>query len=173
MGLRCTSPQPLSSDFNLDDFCCEEESLNIWLKQKALKNQVGNASRTFVICLENTNRVVGYYSLHTGSIFPKLVNAKTRRNMPDPIPAIYLGRLAVDKKYTGQGLSTDLIVDIYCRVVRISKDAGFKVLAVNALNLGIVSYYKKFGFIQSKSEPLLLYKSLAEISKSYQAANID
>ena len=61
-----TAPVLLSSQHNLENFDCGEDSLNNWLKRKALKNQSSGASRTFTIC--NDNDVIGYYCLSAGAI---------------------------------------------------------------------------------------------------------
>jgi len=155
-----------NSEFQLADFDCGELELNDWLKNRSLSNQSNNTSRTFVL-IDSEKRVIAYYSLHTGGVQRCLVNAKTRRNTPNPIPALYLGRLAVDINHQGKGYSKALIKDIYLRAIKISDDAGFKVLAVNALNDSKVSFYQQFGFKKSNSEPLFLFKSLAQIKASF------
>ena len=81
-----------------------------------------------------------------------------------------LGRLAVDLEHQGNDLSLDMIQEVYLKAYKLSELAGIKVLVVNALNEKIVNYYKKFGFIPSKTDPLLLLKSLAEIKASYVKA---
>ena len=98
-------------------------------------------------------------SIHVGSVFYKDLSAKDKRNSPDPIPAIILGRLAVDKLHKKQGLSFDLIQDLYFKVIKISDLAGARFLIVNALNLEIVNYYLKLGFKVSKTDPLMLILS--------------
>lgn len=159
----------MKPSFIVADFNCGEVSLDNWLTEKALKNEVGNASRTYVVCVEDV--VVAYYSLHTGSVQHAVVTAKLKRNMPDPLPALVMGRLAVDIKHQGNNLAVDLIKEVYLKAIQASELVGIKVLLVNALNERIVSFYEKFGFIQSKTDPLLLFKSLAEIQVSYRARN--
>lgn len=157
-------PKEIDSDCNLDKFDCEEESLNQWLKQRAIKNHQSQNSKTYVVCDEE--RVVAYYSIHVGSVFHKDLSAKDKRNSPDPIPAIILGRLAVDKLHKKQGLSFDLIQDLYFKVIKISDLAGARFLIVNALNLEIVNYYLKLGFKVSKTDPLMLILSISKIKIS-------
>ena len=90
-------PEPLSADHALDRFECGEKSLDDWLKKRALKNQGSGASRCFVIC--NGNAVIGYYSLSAGGIHHEAAPKAMRRNMPDPLPVLLLGRLAIDQRY--------------------------------------------------------------------------
>jgi len=160
-------PQPINSSFILADFNCGEVLLDNWLKHKALKNERNNASRTYVVCVDNV--VVAYYSLHTGSIQHSVLSGKFKRNMPNPIPALVMGRLAVDIKHQGVGLSTDLIREVYLKSLKAAEITGIAVLVVNALNLKVVGFYEKFGFVPSKSDPLLLIKSIAQIKASYKA----
>ena len=86
-------PEPITAQHQLDLFTSDVPVLDGWLKQRALKNSVYNASKTFV--LHQDYRVVAYYCLATGSIEAHKVPGKIKRNMPNPIPVLVLGRLAV------------------------------------------------------------------------------
>ncbi|BAU63312.1 hypothetical protein STA3757_06750 [Stanieria sp. NIES-3757] len=157
-------PQRISSEHIITDFDCGEESLNEWLKKRALKNDVADASRTYVVCCDNV--VVAYYSLHLGCVQHSEAVGKIKRNMPDPIPAIVLGRLAVDVNHQGQGLAHDLMKDMFLRAIAVSDLAGTKAVLVKALNDKVSTFYQSFGFIQSKTDPLLLMKAVAEVKAS-------
>jgi hypothetical protein len=89
-------PEPLSAGHALDRFECGEKSLDDWLRKRALKNQGSGASRCFVIC--EGNAVIGYYSLSAGAIHHEAAPKPMRRNMPDPLPVLLLGRLAIDQR---------------------------------------------------------------------------
>jgi hypothetical protein len=86
-------PEPLDPDHDIAGFDCGVESLNAWLQRRAAANQVSGASRTFVVC-ENT-KVVGYYALASSAVAAAAAPGRFRRNMPDPVPVVVLGRLAV------------------------------------------------------------------------------
>ena len=94
-----TAPTKIESIHETENFDSGQESLNVWLKKRALKNERDGASRTYVVC-EN-NQVVGYYSIAAGSVSRDLAISKAKRNMPDPIPAMILARLAVDINHQG------------------------------------------------------------------------
>lgn len=164
------APQPINSTHLVGDFDCGEESMNNWLKNKALNNEINNNSRTSVVCVENT--IIAYYSLCTGCIYHKNLSRKFKHRSPDPIPSLVLGRLAIDLKYQGQGLSKDLIKEIYIKTFKLSQIVAMKVLVVNALNSEIVSFYQKLGFVLSKTDPLLLLKSVDQIQADCKAAGI-
>lgn len=150
------------------DFDCGEISLNDWLKQRALKNDLTDASRTYVVCHEN--KVVAYYSLHLGSIQQSDAVRKIKRNMPNPIPAIVLGRLAVDINHQGRGLARALIKDMFLRAIKVAEIAGTKAVLVKALNENVAIFYQSFGFVRSKTDPLLLMKSISEVRTSFESS---
>lgn len=86
------APQPLAQLHDLSAFDCGEPILNDWLKRRAFVNQVTGASRTFVL-VGDRNQVRGYYALAAGAIAHADAVGSVRRNMPDPIPVMVLGRL--------------------------------------------------------------------------------
>lgn len=166
--IKYLAPQRISSEHLVADFDCGEISLNDWLKQRALKNDLTDASRTYVVCHEN--KVVAYYSLHLGSIQQSDAVRKIKRNMPNPIPAIVLGRLAVDINHQGRGLARALIKDMFLRAIKVAEIAGTKAVLVKALNENVAIFYQSFGFVRSKTDPLLLMKSISEVRTSFESS---
>lgn len=162
--VKYSPPQRISREHIVENFDCGETSLNDWLKKRALKNDLGDASRTYVVCCDD--KVVAYYSLHLGCIKHSEAIRKIKRNMPDPIPAIVLGRLAVDANHQGKGLARALIKDMFLRAIQVSDLAGTKAVLVKALNDKVTAFYQSFGFVQSKTDPLLLMKAIAEVRAS-------
>lgn len=163
--VRYSPPQRINSEHILENFDCGETSLNDWLHKRALKNDLTDASRTYVVCCDKI--VVAYYSLHLGCIQHSEAVRKIKRNMPDPIPAIILGRLAVDVKHQGKGLARALIKDMFLRAIQVSDLAGTKAVLVKALNDEVIAFYQSFGFIPSKTDPLLLMKAISEVRASF------
>ncbi|MBU5643702.1 GNAT family N-acetyltransferase, partial [Citrobacter sp. S46_ASV_140] len=88
-----SAPEPLRAGHILTSFCCGVDSMDSWLKQRAMKNQVTGASRTFVCC-DSNSKVMAYYSLASSAVTTNTAPGRFRRNMPDPIPVVVLGRLA-------------------------------------------------------------------------------
>src|SRR5260370_27722131 len=85
-------------------------SLDAWLKNRALASE-GMSARTYVACARDApRRVVGYYAISTAMEQRiSLPNAKLRRAMPDQVPLLLIGRLAVDRQNQGKGLGADLL----------------------------------------------------------------
>lgn len=162
---KITDPEPLGPEHEISSFCCEESALDNWLKNKALKNQYLGASRTFVVC-ENNTQVIAYYSLATGSIDHKDTTGKVRRNMPNPIPIMLLGRLAVDNRYKGQGLGSGLLRDAVLRTLSVAKQVGIRAILVHALSEKAGLFYKYHGFYETPANNMTLLITLDDARKA-------
>lgn len=156
------APQPLSNAHVITDFQSTRPSLNEWLTTRAMANEAQGASRSFVICEGDGNKVIGYYCLTQGAIGHDIVSAKFKRNMPNPLPVTVLGRLAVDHRHAGKGLGMALLKDAVLRSRLAALQAASRGLFVQALDEEAVGFYIKFGFSRSPSQPLYLMLSLLE-----------
>jgi GNAT superfamily N-acetyltransferase len=154
-------PTPLLPGHALDGFECGEQSLDDWLKRRALKNQAADASRCFVVCEGDT--VIGYYSLSAGGIRHDAAPKRMRRNMPDPLPVLLLGRLAIDRRYHNQGLGKALLRDAMLRAVHIAAEAGVFAILVHAVSEQAKRFYLSRGFVESPLQPMTLMMTLATI----------
>ena len=153
-----SSPILLATDHQLDDFTCNVDSLNDWLKKRAYQNQLSGASRTYVV-LEG-KRVVGYYCLASGALELDDAPTQVRRNMPNPIPVAILGRLAVDKSFQGKGLGVALLQDAVVRTAQAGGILGIRGLLVHALSIEAKAFYEHHGFVASPTQPMTLILSL-------------
>ncbi|MCS3464601.1 GNAT family N-acetyltransferase [Citrobacter sp. JUb117] len=149
MEINVTAPALLTEGHDLQPFNCGNEVLNDWLRRRAIKNQYLNASRTFVICLESTQRVVGYYSIATGSVSHADLGRSLRQNMPDPVPVVLLGRLAVDASTQGHSFGKWLLNDAVLRISNLADQVGIKAIMVHAIDGKARAFYEYFGFVQS------------------------
>jgi GNAT superfamily N-acetyltransferase len=157
------APVPIGLDHDTDSFDSGVLALDDWLKQRARRNEAEGASRTFVACLGK--RVVGYYSLAAGSLLHKMATGRTRRNMPDPIPVVLLGRLAIDRSWQGKGLGADLLRDAVIRVLGAAETIGVRAILVHAISEDAKAFYEKHGFRQSPVEPMTLMITVEEATK--------
>ncbi len=154
MGALIKKPEALESHHILEEFACGEPSLDNWLKKNARKNQMV-ASQTFVAAVDG--RVVGYYCLAAGSILHSDASGALKRNMPNPIPVIILGRLTVDNAYQGQNIARGLLQDALLRANTIQQNMGARAVIVHALNKTAQGFYKKFGFGEFSHNALILF----------------
>jgi len=155
-----TAPEAIMADHLVESFSCGVPVLDKWLKHQALKNEVSGASRTFVICRDK--QVVGYYALATGGIEHRDAPGKIRRNMPEPIPVMVLGRLAVDKQWQQAGLGRGLLKDAMVRTLSVAEQAGIRALLVHALSQEAKRFYTRYGFIESPLDSMTLMVSLRD-----------
>lgn len=154
---------PLSSisDEQLDNFDCGKLSLNIWLSSRARANEANGGSRTYVL-LSSTGEIVGFYCLSNHCLSHRGIRAVLRRNMPDPIPAILLGRLAVSVKYQGKGIGTVLLRHSIETSQKVSQITGASLLVVHPLDDLATQFYLRAGFERMGKElPFLAIKLYA------------
>jgi len=161
IALDLKPPAPITDKLELSNFDCGELSLNEWLKRRALKNHSAGASRCFVLC--SGMDVIGYYSLSAGAISHEAAPKAMRRNMPDPLPVLLLGRLAVDKRYHNQGIGQALLRDAMLRAVNVSGDAGVFALLVHALSDPAKQFYLSRGFVESPLQTMTLFMTLETV----------
>ena len=163
-----SAPQPLSDQHDLSQLDCEEPSLNDWLRRRARANQVTGASRTFVVC-ECPSLVVGYYCLSACSVSHEQATSSLRRNMPDPIPMMLLGRLAVDRSWSGRGLGGGLLKDAVLRTAQVAEQAGVRGILVHAISDNAKRFYAKWGFAESATDPMTLMIRLSDLIATIRA----
>ncbi|MGZ0080515.1 GNAT family N-acetyltransferase [Methylomonas sp. YC3] len=158
---KWNAPAPLTAAHDVADFDCGEPTLDHWLKHRALRNEGRGASRTYVLCADQ--QVTAYYCLSTGSVDGQLAPGRVRRNMPDPIPVMILGRLAVDVAWQRHGLGKSLLRDAILRTVQVSEVVGVRALLVHALSEQAVNFYASHGFHPSPTHPRTLFLPLSEV----------
>ena len=157
---RITAPVAITSAHDLENFCSGEPSLDMWLRSKALKNE-GKASRTYVVC--QGDRVVGFYSLAVGSVAHEFSLGNIKRNMPDPVPVMILGRLAVDQSAQGKGIGKALVRDAILRTIQAASIAGIRAILVHALHDRAATFYQECGFRASPVSPLTCMLRLEDL----------
>lgn len=162
--MTVSAPEPLAAHHDVESFASGVESLDHWLKRRALKNQTTGASRTFVAC--DGGRVLAYYALASSAITVDTAPGRFRRNMPDPIPVVVLGRLAVDHSLHGKGFGRALVQDAGRRIVQAADTIGIRGMLVHALSDEAKVFYERLGFEPSPLDPMTLMVTLADLKAS-------
>lgn len=160
-ALKLSAPEPLAIDHATASFDSGVPALDDWLRRRALPNQQSGASRTVVVCEDDT--VVGYYALASSAVVAAATPARARRNMPDPIPVVVLARLAVARHYQGRGLGRGLFRDAALRVLHAADAIGIRGLLVHALSEEAKAFYLRLGLSTSPLEPMTLMVTVAEL----------
>jgi predicted N-acetyltransferase YhbS len=159
-----TPVAPLSESDHLDAFLSGERSLDHWLVERALANQVAGFSRTYVTT--DGKRVVGYHAVSSFAILRTHATRRAGRQGPQQIPAVLLGRLAVDEEHKGNGLGAGLLRHSMELTVAASDTIGVRLLVVNALHHKAAAFYRRFGFEPSPTNPLDLMITVQDIVAS-------
>jgi len=158
------APEPLTDSHDCAEFACGRETLDIWLKRRALRNQASGASRTFVVCDEG--RILPYCALASSAVAAESATGRLRRNMPDPIPVVMLARLAVTRSHQGQALGSALTQDAGQRVLNAADATGIRGLLVHALDDGANASYQRLDFEPSPLDPMTLTITLTDLRAS-------
>ena len=158
------SPERLSPHHDLSQFDCGEPALDEWLRKRAQRNDESGASRTYVVSLRE--RVVGYYALAVGAVAHVAAHGRIRRNMPDPVPVMVIGRLAVDRTMHGHAVGPALLRDAVLRTLQAAEIAGIRAILVHAISERAKTFYQKWGFIPSPVEPMTLMITVEEARRS-------
>ena len=145
-------PIVLTSAHDLSTFQSGEATLDDWLRTRALKNLASGASRTFVLCAAGSQRVVGFYALSMGSFYAVDTPGSIRRNMPDLIPSVILGRLAIDENAQGRGLGGLLLNDAVERSLVAAENVSARLMIVHAVSEKAEQFYLRFGFTRMSGE---------------------
>jgi uncharacterized protein (DUF1778 family)/GNAT superfamily N-acetyltransferase len=159
-----SAPEHFDAQHDIAVFDSGVPELDTWLKRRALQNEASGASRTYVVTAEG--RVVGYYALATGAVAPQHATGKVRRNMPEPIPVMILGRLAVDRKYQGRGLGSALLKDGLRRTLNAAAIVGIRAVLLHAVSEAAKRFYEHAGFASSPVDPMTMMLTLADAQRA-------
>jgi len=157
---QLTAPEHLTAAHDVSRFDSGVSDLDSWLIKRALANEETGASRTYVACAGG--RVVGYYALATGGVAQSQVPGRVRRNMPDPVPVMILGRLAVDQSWQGRSVGASLLRDAIVRTLQAAEIGGIRAILVDAISENAKRFYERHGFKASPVDPMVLMMTVAD-----------
>ncbi|MFD2181496.1 GNAT family N-acetyltransferase [Rhodoplanes azumiensis] len=168
-GPAISAPEPLTAAHDLGGFSCGKPSLDRWLTTRALSNQAKGFTAVMVVHVEH--RVVGYYGLAPTAVVPSGVPRSIRTGQPpDPVPCLLLGQLATDREWSGKGIGTGLLKHALQRCVTAAGLVGGRALVVHAVDEDAAAFWRRRGFLTSKDDPFVLFRSIADIAASLSSA---
>lgn len=159
---------PLDVAHDRRTFRSDSEPLNRYLREQVNQDIRRRVAACFV-ALADRQRIAGYYTLASASLLLSDLPASTSRKLPryPTVPAVRMGRLAVDREFQGQGLGGALLADALDRAVR-SEIAAFA-LIVDAKDETAAAFYRHHGFIALPDTPLNLFLPLASAMQASAA----
>lgn len=154
-------PEPLSDAHDRSSFACGVESLDLWLRRTAPTAERRHSARTYVV--HAASRVVAYYCLANGAIVRESAPKPLQRNMPDPLPVMLLGRLAVDLEYQQFGLGRALLRDAILRTATVARQAGIVALVAHAISPEAKAFYLRHEFQASPIEDMTMMLPMRKV----------
>lgn len=148
-----TRPRPLAAGDDRDAFDCGRESLNAWFRKHAWHNHLSGVSRVSVVCDSQTDAIIGYVSLSAAQIVREFLPKQDQRNRPDPLPAILLGQLAVDRAHQGRGVAKSLTRYALGTATRYARDIGCFCILTHPIDETVRAFYRSFGFDDLPFDP--------------------
>jgi GNAT superfamily N-acetyltransferase len=155
-------PELLDEHHVLDGFDSGDDGLNAGLTGKARRNQVDGSSRTWVVTTEG--RVVAFYASSTAVLLRAEATRGAARNQPDPLPALLVGRPAVEEKWQGHGLGAALLKHFILKSLEVAQITGVRALIVHARTNQVAELYLRHGFEPSPVDELTLMLLVNDIT---------
>ncbi|BCH31328.1 N-acetyltransferase GCN5 [Mesorhizobium sp. L-8-10] len=146
----------------VDAFDCGEELLNRFLVRFALPNQQANASQTYVGLADDA--VIGFHTLVVGEVgYGDAPDRLTMGLARHPVPVMLLARLGVSVGWQGRSIGAGLLRDAVLRTLQAADIVGIRAIAVHAKNEQARSFYQRFDFVESPTDPLHLFALIKDL----------
>jgi ribosomal protein S18 acetylase RimI-like enzyme len=159
--------EPLGEEHERSLFRCGEDALDRYFQTQVTQDIRRRIANCFVAVETATNHVAAYYTISAASVPLVDLPPDESKRLPryPSVPAIRIGRLAVDQRFQGRGLGAALLADV---AIRTSKaDAAAFTLLVDAKDDQAVAFYRRFGFRSLASQPRTLFLPLATAQKAF------
>ncbi len=122
-----------------------EPALDEWLRRYAGQNRRRDTAATWVI-LDAEDTVVAYASIAMTGIDHSAAPAVLAKHTPDPVPALLLGRLAVERRYHRQGVGTALAAHVLATAEELNTKAACRAVVVSATHTNARRWWEHLGF---------------------------
>lgn len=147
-----------------------EPVLDAWLRRYAGQNRRRDTAATWVIA-DVDHAVVAYATIAMTAIDRSTAPPSVARQAPDPVPALLIGRLAVDRRHSGLGVGTALVAHVLATAVELNTKAACRAVVVNALHPAARSWWEHLGFRPfeaASTQSVDLYLLTADIHATLQ-----
>jgi GNAT superfamily N-acetyltransferase len=158
-------------------FSCGNRVLDEYLHNTVARDEAQHTAATYVLidaAVQTTShRVFGYYTLNSFSIPRRQARRRDRdRHLGgyDPVPAVLIGRLALDRDFQGRGLGSALLTSALIQILTIRERMGVAVAVVHAIDDAAAAFYEHQGFTQFRDQPHHLYYPLVTFEAALASA---
>lgn len=156
--------EKLRPDHPIESFDCGREELNRYLLRYAWANQQAGAAQTYVGLVGDA--VVGYHTLAVGQVSREEAPERLTKGLArHPVPIMLLARLAVGRRWQGQGIGRALLRDAMQRTLQAADIAGIRAFALHAKDEEARRFYQKFDFTPSPTDPMHLFVLLKDVRR--------
>jgi predicted GNAT family N-acyltransferase len=164
--------EPLGSEHDRAAFSCGVAALDLYLKQQASQDARNRVAAPFVLRAADSPRIIGYYTLSAATIELKELPSDATRRLPryPLLPAVLLGRLAVDREFAGQGWGKVLLVDAPRRSLVQSRQIAAMAVVVDAKDDATRGFYERYGFQQLLEHQNRLFLPMKTIEQLFSAS---
>jgi len=146
----------------VEGFDCGSDALNRFLIRYAYQSQQAGASQTYVVLADG--EVAGYYTLVVGQVEHDEAPERMKKGLArHPIPVMLLARMAVASTWQGKGLGAGLLKDAMWRTLGAADIAGIRAIEVHAKDDDAKTFYERFDFISSPTDPYHLFMLLKDV----------
>jgi GNAT superfamily N-acetyltransferase len=128
-----------------EQFDSGEPMLDQWLRRYAGQNRRRDTAATWVIANAN-DVVVAYASVAMTGIDRSAAPEVLAKGSPNPVPALLVGRLAVDHRYSRLGIATALVAHVLATAVELNEKAACRAVVVTALTDKARTWWQRLGF---------------------------
>jgi GNAT superfamily N-acetyltransferase len=163
--------EPVSKKHDREAFDCGDEALNEFLRRYARKSHERGGAKTFVAIDDAEKTILGFYSLSPASVdyarTPEIIRRGLARH---DVPGFRLARLAVDRRWQGQGIGGQLLLAAGRRCILAAVEVGGVVLVIDAKNGRVARWYASYGAVPLLDAPLTLLLPLATVEAALNRA---
>jgi hypothetical protein len=157
-------PELLTAVHDLDGFSCGKPSLDRWLKTRGLSNQEKGFTAVLVIHEAQRHRLLWPRADGNRAIAPAAVDPDRSAARSGPLPACWDSSRQI--RIEAARIGTGLLKHTLQRCVTAAGLIGGRALIVNAVDVEAAAFWRRRGFIPSKEDPLILFRSIADIAAS-------
>lgn len=156
--------EQLAAHHDRRSFSCGVSELDRYFHQQVTQDVRRRITNCFIAITPETF-IAGYYTLASASIPTSELPVELARRLPryPTLPAVRIGRLAVDLRFRGRGFGRLLLWDAATRAMQ-ADQANFTLL-VDAKDDAAVEFYRHYGFISFTTAARVLFLPLATAAK--------